>query len=103
MTLDRPAIVGIICGVIIGSIYIALQRLELQEKAASTQRRPVAVIGARCSRPATLFGDRLVARISVHRCGQILVDERFGRYIYCAALGSVAAICFSQKVRFSDG
>ncbi len=44
MTLDHPAFVGIICGVIIGSIYIALQRLELRQKVAATQQRPVTVL-----------------------------------------------------------
>ncbi len=44
MTLDHPAFVGIICGVIIGSIYIALQRLELRQKAAATRQRTVTVL-----------------------------------------------------------
>jgi multisubunit Na+/H+ antiporter MnhB subunit len=44
MALDRPALLGIICGVAIGGIYIALQRMELRQKSAATERRPVTAL-----------------------------------------------------------
>src|SRR5580692_6690625 len=34
----------------------------------------------------------LVVGIQVHGGGQILVDGRFGRYLYCAALSAVKAV-----------
>jgi hypothetical protein len=44
MALDRPALLGILCGVAIGGIYIALQRMELRQKSAATGRRPVTAL-----------------------------------------------------------
>ena len=41
MTLDRPAVLGIIFGVIIRGVYIALQRWELRQKNATLQPRGV--------------------------------------------------------------
>lgn len=41
MTLDRPAIVGIVLGVIIGGIYIALQRNALRQGNAPPPPRGV--------------------------------------------------------------
>jgi hypothetical protein len=41
VTLGRPAILGILFGVIIGGIYIALQRWELRQKTAALQPRGV--------------------------------------------------------------
>lgn len=41
MTLDRPAILGIVFGVLIGGVYIALQRRELRPKDATVPRRGV--------------------------------------------------------------
>ena len=35
MTLDRPALLGIVFGIIIGGIYIALQQRALRQKAAT--------------------------------------------------------------------
>ena len=37
MTLDRPAMDGIVCGVAIGGVYIALQRAALRPKTPSAQ------------------------------------------------------------------
>jgi hypothetical protein len=44
VTLDRPAILGIIFGVIIGGIYIALQRCELRRKSDAVQPRGVVAL-----------------------------------------------------------
>jgi hypothetical protein len=44
VTLERPALLGIVFGVIIGGIYIALQRAELRQKNAVIQPRGVAVL-----------------------------------------------------------
>lgn len=44
MTLDRPAILGIIFGVIIGCVYIALQRWELRRKSEAVQPRGVVAL-----------------------------------------------------------
>ena len=44
MALDRPALLGIVYGVVIGGIYIALQRMELRQKNAATERRPVTAL-----------------------------------------------------------
>jgi multisubunit Na+/H+ antiporter MnhB subunit len=41
MTLDRPAVVGLVIGVAIGVVYIALQRAELRRKNAAIQPRGV--------------------------------------------------------------
>jgi hypothetical protein len=41
MTLDRPAVLGIVFGVVIGGIYIILQRWELRRKSAALQPRGV--------------------------------------------------------------
>ena len=35
MTLDRPAVLGIVFGIIIGGVYIALQQRALRQKAAA--------------------------------------------------------------------
>ena len=42
--LDRPAILGIVFGVIIGGVYIALQRNALRQKAAATPPRGVVAL-----------------------------------------------------------
>jgi hypothetical protein len=106
VTLDRPAVLGIVFGVIIGAVYITLQRRELRQKSMTIQPRGVAAL-------APGAAGRLVFLVAAwwlvfefteaDRSRQILVDGRFGRYLYCAAFGSVAAVTFSQKVRFSDG
>lgn len=44
MTLDRPAILGIVFGVIIGGVYIALQRNALRQKAAAPPPRGVVAL-----------------------------------------------------------
>lgn len=44
MTLDRPVIVGVVCGVLIGSVYIALQRRELRQKNEMIQPRGVVAL-----------------------------------------------------------
>ena len=44
MTFDRPAVLGIIFGIIIGGIYIALQRWELRQKNAALQPRGVVAL-----------------------------------------------------------
>ena len=44
MTFGRPALLGIIFGIIIGGIYIALQRTELRRKSSATQPRGVLVL-----------------------------------------------------------
>lgn len=44
MTLDRPAWLGIAFGIMIGGVYIALQRSELRRKSAEIQPRGVAVL-----------------------------------------------------------
>ena len=44
MTLDRPAVLGIVFGVIIGGIYIALQRWELRRKSDTVQPRGVVAL-----------------------------------------------------------
>lgn len=42
MTLDRPATLGIVFGVIIGGVYITLQRWELRQK--NTMMQPHGVV-----------------------------------------------------------
>jgi len=44
VTLERPALLGIVFGVIIGGIYIVLQRSELRRKSPEIQPRGVAVL-----------------------------------------------------------
>ena len=44
MTLDRPAMLGIIFGVLIGGVYIALQRRDLRKKTMTIQPRGVAAL-----------------------------------------------------------
>jgi len=44
VTLDRPAILGIVCGVLIGGVYIALQRRELRRKSETIQPRGVVAL-----------------------------------------------------------
>jgi hypothetical protein len=44
VTLDRPALLGIVFGVIIGGIYIVLQRRELRRKSAVVQPREVVTL-----------------------------------------------------------
>ena len=44
MTFDRPALLGLVFGVIIGGIYIALQRAELRRKSSTMQPRGVLVL-----------------------------------------------------------
>ena len=44
MTFGRPALLGIIFGIVIGGIYIALQRAELRRKSSVTQPRGVVVL-----------------------------------------------------------
>jgi hypothetical protein len=44
VTLDCPAVLGIVFGVIIGGIYIALQRWELRKKNAMLQPRGVVTL-----------------------------------------------------------
>ena len=44
MSLDRPAVLGIVFGVIIGGVYITLQRRELRQKSATIQPRGVAAL-----------------------------------------------------------
>jgi hypothetical protein len=44
MTLHRPAILGIVFGVIIGGIYSALQRRGLRQEHATIQPRGVATL-----------------------------------------------------------
>ena len=44
MTFDRPAVLGIVFGVIIGGIYIALQRWELRQKNTTLQPRGVVAL-----------------------------------------------------------
>jgi hypothetical protein len=44
MTLERPAILGIVFGVAIGGIYIALQRWELRQKTQAPQPQGVKVL-----------------------------------------------------------
>ena len=41
MTLNRPAMLGLILGAVIGVVYIALQRWELRRKNAAVQPRGV--------------------------------------------------------------
>jgi len=41
MMMDRPAVLGLVFGVAIGLVYIALQRWELQRKNRITQPRGV--------------------------------------------------------------
>ncbi len=42
MTLDRPAMLGIVFGVLIGGVYIILQRRDLRQKNTTVQPRGVA-------------------------------------------------------------
>jgi hypothetical protein len=44
VTLDRPALLGIVFGVIIGGIYIALQRNALRKQPASSHPRGVVTL-----------------------------------------------------------
>ena len=44
MTLDRPAVLGIVFGVVIGAVYITLQRRELRQKSMTIQPRGVAAL-----------------------------------------------------------
>ena len=44
MTFDRPALLGIVFGVVIGGTYVALQRWELRQKNARTQPRGVVAL-----------------------------------------------------------
>ena len=44
MNLDRPAIVGLVLGAAIGTVYIALQWMELRRKNASVQPQGVWVL-----------------------------------------------------------
>jgi hypothetical protein len=44
VTLDRPALLGIIFGVIIGGIYIALQRSALRKQPVSSSPRGVVTL-----------------------------------------------------------
>ena len=44
MTLDRPAVLGIVFGVIIGGVYITLQRRDLRQKNTTVQPRGVAAL-----------------------------------------------------------
>ena len=39
MTLDRPAVLGLVFGVTIGAVYAALQRRELRRKSLTPQPR----------------------------------------------------------------
>ena len=44
MTFDRPAVLGIVLGIIIGGIYIVLQRGELRRKNGAVQPRGVVAL-----------------------------------------------------------
>ena len=44
MTLDRPAMLGIVFGVMIGGAYITLQRRDLRQKNMTIQPRGVAAL-----------------------------------------------------------
>jgi len=44
MTMDRPAVLGLVFGVAIGVIYIALQRWDLRQKNQMAQSRGVLVL-----------------------------------------------------------
>ncbi len=44
MNLDRSAILGIVFGVAIGGVYIALQRWELRQKSLTVQPKGVRVL-----------------------------------------------------------
>ena len=44
MTLDRPAMLGIVFGVVIGAVYFALQRWELRQKNQQLQPKGVMVL-----------------------------------------------------------
>src|ERR1035437_3086938 len=80
---------------------VADSRIAPEEQGCAAERG--VGIDPRSGGTAPVCGRGLVAGIQVHGSGQILVDGRFGRYLYYAALSAVKAVDFSQEVGFSDG